>query len=147
MGSLSLAMTQLCRTYGIVVNGNPNVSARSYPPGMTTGLCTAAVTLTLEEIQRFNELPGGANEVFGADGCVYLAGHPGPHAFAVQEQDLPDDDKPMTWWAVWEGPEQPDSRPYTFMPIRPCPATREGDELEMDYCPYPEGHEVPHRWT
>lgn len=111
---------------------------------MTTGLCAAAVTLTHEEVQRLDNLPGAMNEVSEADGCVYLAGHPGPHAYEAQAQEA--DDGETAWWVVWEGPEQPDSKPYKIMPIPSCSAKRDDDALLVDYCPYPEGHEAPHRW-
>ena len=113
---------------------------------MTTGLCTSTVIFTAEQIDWLNLLPDAVNEAEEADGCIYLAGHPGPHACRVQCQDLSDEENSVVWWAVWEGPDQPDNRADRIVAIAECDAVREDGDPLMDDCVYPAGHEAPHRW-
>lgn len=79
-----------------------------------------------------------------ADGCCYLAGHDGPHAFLVQVQQI-DDDGP-TWWVVWEGPEQPDSQGYEIVTMPHCWAPKPGGVEGFHECQLPKGHAGDHRW-
>ncbi|MEU7378344.1 hypothetical protein [Streptomyces albidoflavus] len=112
---------------------------------MTRGLCTAAVTLTPEEMQRLEELPGAANEVPEADGCSYSARHSGRHAFAVQVQELPGQET-VHWWVIWDGPEQPDSTGYEIVTLEACDAERKGDVAGASTCRLPV-HEGVHSWS
>lgn len=105
---------------------------------MAKGLCTAAVTLTSAEMQRLEDLPGAVNEVEEADGCQFLAGHRGRHAFWAQTQWL--DGADVEWWVIWDGPARPESQGYEILHHPMCAAT-EG----LESCRHPEGHEGPHR--
>ncbi|MFE1764044.1 hypothetical protein ACFW81_07485 [Streptomyces angustmyceticus] len=112
---------------------------------MTRGLCTAAVALTSGEIKQLDDLPGAVNEVLEADGCSHLAGHPGSHAFEVQSQDVPGREL-VTWWVVWDGPEQPDSTGYEIVALDSCEAEPEDGVQGMETCRLPADHLGEHRW-
>ncbi|WP_042422199.1 hypothetical protein [Streptacidiphilus anmyonensis] len=110
---------------------------------MTSGLCTAAVTFTPEERTFLESLPDVANEVVEADGCIYKAGHSGLHAVLAQTQE---DDEFTHWWAVWDGPEQPDSVGYEIVAIAPCREPKPGSIPETNDCQLPTGHAGDHRY-
>ena len=84
---------------------------------MATGLCTAAVTLTAEEITRLGELPRAQFVVEEADGCWFRGGHDGRHIFPIQAQDF-EDGTSVSWWVVWEGPAEPDAQGSRSWPSR-----------------------------
>ncbi|WP_037606266.1 hypothetical protein [Streptacidiphilus rugosus] len=110
---------------------------------MTSGQCTAAVTLTPEERRRLDELPGAVDSTVDAGGCAHAAGHDGPHAFLVQVQEVSDEG--VHWWVVWEGPAQPGGRGHAILAVPPCwePALREGGDVHG--CLLPAGHLGDHR--
>lgn len=108
---------------------------------MTSGLCTAAVSLTAEEIESLENLPEAANEVLEADGCAYLAGHAGRHAYQVQVQELSGDG--VVWWVVWNGPAEPDGTGYEIVALPECVAERNNG---AEWCHLPAEHEGDHRW-